>query len=553
MRLTGNRRIRGLTLAAVILGIGFTPCAAEAQSSAQRLQEAIDVAETRGDCVSAVKAFEELAKASDRSVAARALLYAGRCYERLGLMQAAEVYQRLLDRFPEQRRYADEARGRLSRLTGRMPNSGGLPAPLVARVIDVPMQPCCVAITSGGREAYVSHNLNQAVTVIDTATNTISGSIAVGAYCSAMRVSADGARVYLNCYPETGLRIIDTATRSVRTVEVGGPARGIAISPDGKSVYVAAGEGGLRKLDVATGAVSVIPGKGYALDVAVTPDGRRLWVSYQGGEPGGRPGHDPIAVFDTETGKRLHLILGLPYVGGPVAITPDGSRVWTHAWDACTRPTYDHLGCPAGATTLIHVIDATTAKLLEMLQPSGDGASIRFLFGGKLVSLSTGERLLFLETRTKAPVAAAAVPGNGCLAVAPDGLHAYVPNRVQKQVAILELFLRVDVHVESPGGVLNTKPDATVRLEVQGDPEFDLSLVDLRSLRLAGAAPARDSQGSPMASIGKANAEEVTQQILFSVRGRDLKLKPGDREALFEAQTKSGFPIRGVVAVKIAP
>src|ERR1035437_4280663 len=120
MRLTGNWRIRGLTLAAVILGWALTPRVGEAQSAAQRLQEAIDVAETRGDCASAVKAFEEIAKVSDHSLAARALLYAGRCYERLGLMQAAEVYQRLLDRFPEQRRYADEARGRLSRPTGRM-------------------------------------------------------------------------------------------------------------------------------------------------------------------------------------------------------------------------------------------------------------------------------------------------------------------------------------------------------------------------------------------------------------------------------------------------
>src|ERR1035437_8210667 len=168
IRVTGNRRISGLALASVLLGGAFTPRASEAQSSAPRLQEAIDVAETHGDCVSAVKAFEEIAKVSDRSLAARALLYAGRCYERLGRMQAAEVYQRLLDRFPEQRRYADEARGRLSRLTGRMPNGGGLPALLFARAIDVPGQPYCVAITSGGREAYVTHDRDQAVTVIDT-------------------------------------------------------------------------------------------------------------------------------------------------------------------------------------------------------------------------------------------------------------------------------------------------------------------------------------------------------------------------------------------------
>jgi hypothetical protein len=91
MRLIGNRRICGLILAADILGGVFAPRVGEAQSSAQRLQAAIDVAETRGDCVSAVKAFEEIAKVSDRVLAARALLYAGRCYERLGRMQAVEA------------------------------------------------------------------------------------------------------------------------------------------------------------------------------------------------------------------------------------------------------------------------------------------------------------------------------------------------------------------------------------------------------------------------------------------------------------------------------
>jgi hypothetical protein len=140
-----------------------------------------------------------------------------------------------------------------------------------------------------------------------------------------------------------------------------------------------------------------------------------------------------------------------------------------------------------------------------------------------------------------------------CRYLAGRGIAVHLDLPVNLPPVRLDAVAVKHAHVESPGGLLHTRGEETIRVGVQGEPAFDLSVLDLGSLRFAGAAPARDSRGLPLASVGKANPDEVTPQVLFSVRGRDLKLKTGDREALFEARTKSGFPIRGTVAVTVAP
>ena len=87
--------------------------ASDTQSNLQ--QRAIHLMETRGDCAAAIPLFERAAKGSDRTMAARALLHAGTCYERLGRDEAREAYRRLLRDFGDQAAAA-EARSRLARL-----------------------------------------------------------------------------------------------------------------------------------------------------------------------------------------------------------------------------------------------------------------------------------------------------------------------------------------------------------------------------------------------------------------------------------------------------
>jgi len=104
----------GLLLGALVL------CGAvsAAQNPPARLfQEAIHLMETKGDYPAALRLFEQIAKGSDRNLAARSLLYAGSCYEKLGKREAQQAYQRLIRDFADQPAIVTAARARLAALT----------------------------------------------------------------------------------------------------------------------------------------------------------------------------------------------------------------------------------------------------------------------------------------------------------------------------------------------------------------------------------------------------------------------------------------------------
>ncbi len=101
---------------------------AQPRTLSQQLQDGITLMETRGDYRAAIAVFELIAKGADRALAARALLYLGRCYERLGASEAQGAYERVIQNFADQRDAVAEARALLSRLRG-----GGGPRVMTVR------------------------------------------------------------------------------------------------------------------------------------------------------------------------------------------------------------------------------------------------------------------------------------------------------------------------------------------------------------------------------------------------------------------------------------
>jgi dipeptidyl aminopeptidase/acylaminoacyl peptidase len=108
-------------LKSVLLIVALTCAAAlvlaQDRSQAQQFQEAITMMETKGNYTAAIRLFEQAAKGPDRTLAARALYYAGQCYEKSGKDKAQQAYQRLIKQFAEQRQVVAEARARLSALS----------------------------------------------------------------------------------------------------------------------------------------------------------------------------------------------------------------------------------------------------------------------------------------------------------------------------------------------------------------------------------------------------------------------------------------------------
>src|SRR5438876_90859 len=88
-----------------------------------------------------------------------------------------------------------------------------------------------IVVSPDGRWVYVGNSASQAVEVIDTATNSVVGTVPIAhAYdVPGLAISPDGSRLYVTTYSQD-LFVIDTAARIiVATVRVGSGALGLAI------------------------------------------------------------------------------------------------------------------------------------------------------------------------------------------------------------------------------------------------------------------------------------------------------------------------------------
>jgi len=112
-----------LAAASIVAALGVSVMAAQnggadARQASNLLQEAIHLDEVVGDLKAAIALYERVADefAAERSLAARALVRLGQCYERLGDAQARQAYQRVLRNYADQGEATTTAGARLAAL-----------------------------------------------------------------------------------------------------------------------------------------------------------------------------------------------------------------------------------------------------------------------------------------------------------------------------------------------------------------------------------------------------------------------------------------------------
>lgn len=108
-----GRTVKSFRLLLGALALCAVVAAAQSLPPARLFQDAIHLMETKGDYQAALRLFEQIAKGSDRNLAARSLLYAGLCYEKLGKRGAQNAYERLIRNFADQTSLVSAARARL--------------------------------------------------------------------------------------------------------------------------------------------------------------------------------------------------------------------------------------------------------------------------------------------------------------------------------------------------------------------------------------------------------------------------------------------------------
>jgi YVTN family beta-propeller protein len=177
-------------------------------------------------------------------------------------------------------------------------------------------------LTASAQNAYITNNGGNTVSVIDTATNTVSATIQVGNRPYGVAVTPDGGKVYVANNEFFGsVSVIDTATDAVvGTITVGSLPIGVAVTPDGASVYIANEyDDTVSVIDASNDTVTAtILVDSVPLGVAVSQDGTKVFVT--------SPRSGTVSVIDTAS----NIVVGTIRSSFPfgVAVTPDGSKIY---------------------------------------------------------------------------------------------------------------------------------------------------------------------------------------------------------------------------------
>jgi YVTN family beta-propeller protein len=315
----------------------------------------------------------------------------------------------------------------------------------VLATIPVGMEPRWVAVTRDGSRAYVTleefrpDGIVGALAVIDTGTNTVAATIALD-HASGVVVAPDGHHAYVPIFDSSRgngvVSVIDAGTEtvvdSVAVSGLGGGPKGVAITSDGRHVYVATdhevampeGQGKVSVIDTGTKAViasfRINPFPGAA---AITPDGRSVYVLDTEGDP---------AVIDTAT-HEITFPHGGMILNGRIAFTPDGLQAYVvgegfefvEVLDVASHTT----------VTVVDVFGGTSTDVA--VAPDGRRAYVTQRPGHS----SAQHRVLAIDTATQTLVGAP-VEWSGSadgLAITPDGLIAYVSDRSSRAVRVVRL------------------------------------------------------------------------------------------------------------------
>lgn len=190
--------------------------------------------------------------------------------------------------------------------------------------------------------AYVANLGSDDVTVIDTASNTVVATIAVGSDPDGVAVSPDGKRVYVSNFGSHNVSVIDTERQAVAaTISVGRGPVGLAASrSDGSLLVTNREDDSVSIINPVTNRVTATVAVGKGPDaVAITADGARAYVTNSSStEPG------IVSVIDPARGREVERITVLRNPNR-VALAPNGGTAYVtnyRSWNVSLIVTADH-------------------------------------------------------------------------------------------------------------------------------------------------------------------------------------------------------------------
>lgn len=236
--------------------------------------------------------------------------------------------------------------------------------------------------------------------------------------------AASGRAFFVNPEQNT-IALIDTATgQTLRQVRVGSDPRGVAASRDGSMLYVAnRGSGSVTPVDAVTLEPSPpisLNGAGLSEDVAVSPDGKTLYV-VNGADSGS------LFFIDTETRE----IIGNLRTGRQptkVALSPDGSTAYVANTGGGNVAVVDTL-----SQTVVGTLNVSAAADIVV---SVDGETVYVVAGVGAGRVAAFDAATFQQENEwnvgEAPRG---------IALSPDGNLLFVTNTQSERLFIIDLIL----------------------------------------------------------------------------------------------------------------
>jgi len=276
------------------------------------------------------------------------------------------------------------------------------------------------------------------VSIIDPATNKVVGTINGIEVSHGAASAPDGSHYYISNEAESTLDVVDPKTLKVtRNIPLSGHPNNIAVSKDGKRVYVsiAVAPGAVDVIDTASlEKVKSIPVKGAVHNTYVTPDGK---YAVAGSIPS-----KTITVIDTQTETpawSLTMDLGIR----PMAFytNPDGSTKWIFV---------QLTGFNGFA-----VVDFATRKEINRIKlPELPPGKAPFLVGGNEshgMAITSDGKTLIVNSRLNTAIYSYSLPDLRLLGstdvglspdwvtLTPDGKKAYVANAGSNSVSVVDI------------------------------------------------------------------------------------------------------------------
>ena len=254
----------------------------------------------------------------------------------------------------------------------------------------------------------------------------LSAAISVGNAPFGIAVTPDGKYVYVTNYEDNTVSIISTASQEViKGLSVDKLPGGMAVSPDGKFVYVG-------HFDATTFAVIATASQEIVdmLDVggelggimAISPDGTTFYVSRYAGA--GR-----IIIISTSTGQAIGDIDVKPSMD--IAIAPDGERLYI------VDPIAEEF-------VQISAANHEVVGRIPLGQDAHDFTQFAVSPDGDLVYVPTDNLVTFVSKKSKEVVGTVEIGSEALgpfsltgIAVSPDGKYVYVANSEEDSVVII--------------------------------------------------------------------------------------------------------------------